>query len=94
MRILYFTVLALACSAAVSGQTVPSAIYTDPPADAKHPAAMTALHIPSHGLLINGVCILRRERDRTRQSLSATACQEMRRISILRKRFVVPAGMR
>ncbi len=55
MRILYFTVLALACSAAVSGQTVPSAIYTDPPADAKHPAAMTALHIPSHGLLINGV---------------------------------------
>lgn len=55
MRILYSTVLVLAFSAAVSGQTVPSAIYTDPPTDAKHPAAMTVLHIPSHGLLINGV---------------------------------------
>jgi pimeloyl-ACP methyl ester carboxylesterase len=55
MRALYFAILVLACSAAISGQTVPSAIYTDPPADAKHPAAMTVLHIPSHGLLINGV---------------------------------------
>ena len=55
MRLLYFTVLVLGCSAAVSGQHVPSAIYTDPPVDAKHPAAMTVLHIPSHGALINGV---------------------------------------
>jgi pimeloyl-ACP methyl ester carboxylesterase len=55
MRALGFTLLFLACSAVVSGQTVPSAIYTDPPVDAVHPAAMRALHIPSHGLLINGV---------------------------------------
>jgi uncharacterized protein len=36
-------------------QPLPPAIYTDPPADPAHPAAMTVLHIPSHGVLINGV---------------------------------------
>jgi len=36
-------------------QSAPAAIYTDPPADAAHPAKMTVLHIPSHGLLINGL---------------------------------------
>jgi pimeloyl-ACP methyl ester carboxylesterase len=40
---------------AVPPATVPPAIYTDPPADAAHPAAMTVLHIPSHGVLINGL---------------------------------------
>ncbi|MGO9932095.1 MAG: alpha/beta hydrolase family protein [Steroidobacteraceae bacterium] len=33
----------------------PPAIFTDPPADKAHPAAMTVLHIPSHGVLINGL---------------------------------------
>jgi len=55
MRLLNFAILVPACSIAALGQNVPSAIYTDPPTDAKHPAAMTVLHIPSHGLLINGV---------------------------------------
>ena len=36
-------------------QAVPAAIFTDPAADAAHPAAMSVLHIPSHGVLINGV---------------------------------------
>ncbi len=36
-------------------QSVPTAIYTDPPTDAAHPAKMTVLHIPSHGVLINGL---------------------------------------
>jgi uncharacterized protein len=36
-------------------QSVPAAIFTDPPADAAHPAAMTVLHIPTHGVLINGL---------------------------------------
>ena len=36
-------------------QSVPSAIFTDPPVDAAHPASMTVLHIPTHGLLINGL---------------------------------------
>lgn len=44
----------LSCAVALS-QMVPAAIYTDPPADKAHPAAMTALHIPTHGLRINGV---------------------------------------
>jgi len=42
-------------STTVLAQSVPAAIFTDPPADATHPAKMTVLHIPSHGLLINGV---------------------------------------
>jgi acetyl esterase/lipase len=36
-------------------QSVPSAIYTDPPSNPAHPAAMDVLHIPTHGLLINGL---------------------------------------
>lgn len=38
-----------------AAQSVPPAIYTDPPADAAHPAKMTVIHIPTHGLLINGL---------------------------------------
>ncbi len=36
-------------------QSIPAAIYTDPPSDPAHPAAMNVLHIPTHGLLINGL---------------------------------------
>jgi pimeloyl-ACP methyl ester carboxylesterase len=39
----------------VAPQSVPAAIYTDPPSDTAHPAAMDVLHIPTHGLLINGL---------------------------------------
>jgi uncharacterized protein len=39
----------------VMTQPVPSAIYTDPAVDAAHPAKMTVLHIPTHGVLINGL---------------------------------------
>ena len=35
--------------------STPAAIYTDPPADAAHPAGMAVLHIPSHGVEINGI---------------------------------------
>ena len=37
------------------GQSIPPAIFTDPPPDKAHPAKMTVVHIPTHGLLINGV---------------------------------------
>lgn len=47
------TLLAAPCMA--GAQQVPAAIYTDPPADRTHPARMTVLHIPSHGLAINGI---------------------------------------
>jgi pimeloyl-ACP methyl ester carboxylesterase len=49
------TAVLLAASASAYTQTVPSAIYTDPPADAAHPSGMIVLHIPSHGALINGI---------------------------------------
>ena len=33
----------------------PAAIFTDPPADAAHPASLQVVHIPTHGVSINGV---------------------------------------
>jgi uncharacterized protein len=51
---LILIVLAATSSTALA-QSVPAAIFTDPPADTAHPAKMTVLHIPSHGLLINGL---------------------------------------
>jgi len=54
MRLAVFAVLVFSAAAGVA-QTVPAAIYTDPPADVAHPAGMAVLHIPSHGALINGV---------------------------------------
>ena len=45
----------LVVSTRVSAEAVPAAIFTDPPADKAHPAAVTVLHIPSHGVLINGL---------------------------------------
>jgi len=50
-----FILSVLALSNLALAQSVPAAIYTDPPADAAHPAKMTVLHIPSHGVLINGL---------------------------------------
>ena len=51
-----FTLAILAAtSSAALAQSVPAAIFTDPPSDAVHPAKMTVLHIPSHSLLINGL---------------------------------------
>ena len=40
---------------AALAQSLPAAIFTDPPPDKAHPAKMTVVHIPTHGLLINGV---------------------------------------
>src|ERR1700730_19055273 len=44
-----------AASSAALPQQVPRPVFTDPPADSAHPAAMTVLHIPSHGARINGL---------------------------------------
>jgi pimeloyl-ACP methyl ester carboxylesterase len=54
-RFLIPVLFAFASVSSSSAQSVPSAIYTDPPADKDHPARMTVLHIPTHGLLINGL---------------------------------------
>ncbi|MGH6632424.1 alpha/beta hydrolase family protein [Sphingopyxis sp.] len=40
---------------AASPTDIPAAIYTDPPADKAHPAAMEVVHIPSGKVAINGV---------------------------------------
>jgi uncharacterized protein len=58
--LLFPIVLLLGCAGVVLAQpaplpSVPPAIFTDPPADRAHPAAMTVLHVPSHGVLINGL---------------------------------------
>jgi uncharacterized protein len=55
MRLWFTAAICLLAPVATSAQSVPAAIYTDPPADAAHPAGMTVLHIPSHGALINGL---------------------------------------
>lgn len=56
MRVSFLATFAfMAASVIVHAQSVPAAIYTDPIADATHPAGMVVLHIPSHGALINGI---------------------------------------
>jgi pimeloyl-ACP methyl ester carboxylesterase len=40
---------------AALAQSIPPAIFTDPAPDKAHPAKMTVVHIPTHGLLINGL---------------------------------------
>jgi pimeloyl-ACP methyl ester carboxylesterase len=40
---------------AALAQPLPAAIVTDPPPDRIHPPSLQVVHIPSHGLLINGV---------------------------------------
>lgn len=56
LRPLLFCILLLVGPAGgLLAQTVPPAIFTDPPADRAHPAGMIVLHVPSHGVLINGL---------------------------------------
>jgi predicted alpha/beta-fold hydrolase len=54
MRFLMLVAAAL-FTASGAAQSVPAAIFNDSPADAAHPAGMAVLHIPSHGLQINGL---------------------------------------
>ena len=48
----------LLLASTLGAQGVPKAVYVDPPHDAKHPARMEVLHIPSGGVRINGVAML------------------------------------
>lgn len=50
-----FASLLLLIAFSAGAQSVPSAISTDPQVDRAHPAKMSVLHIPSHGVLINGL---------------------------------------
>lgn len=48
----------LAAPLALAAPAIPPVIFTDPPANAKHPARMEVLHIPSGDVAINGVAYL------------------------------------
>ncbi|HEV2271851.1 MAG TPA: alpha/beta fold hydrolase [Steroidobacteraceae bacterium] len=54
------TLIGLMTTAGVAraASAVPPAVYTDPPLDPVHPARMEVLHIPTHGLKINGIAYL------------------------------------
>jgi pimeloyl-ACP methyl ester carboxylesterase len=57
--ILLTAILALSPAAALAQPAnIPAAVYTDPAPDAAHPPRMEVLHIPSGGVLINGVAYL------------------------------------
>ncbi len=58
MRFLPILLAIVAFNPAIAAPKVPSAIYTDPVQDSAHPARMEVLHIPSGGVLINGVAYL------------------------------------
>lgn len=51
----YAASLLILTALGAAAQSVPPAIFTDPPVDKAHPAKMTVVHIPTHGLLINGL---------------------------------------
>lgn len=55
MRPFICAILAAIFPAMTSAQSILPAVFTDPPADAAHPARMTVLHIPTHGVQINGL---------------------------------------
>jgi pimeloyl-ACP methyl ester carboxylesterase len=58
MHALPLAAASLLFASALSAQQVPRAVYVDPPHDAKHPARMEVLHVPSGGVKINGVAFL------------------------------------
>ena len=49
--------LLLPLLAPVAAEASPSTVSTDPPADPAHPPGLAVVHIPSHGVLMNGVVL-------------------------------------
>ena len=50
-------ILLLSLLVPVASQAGPAAVSADLPVDPAHPPGMTAVHIPSHGVLMNGVVL-------------------------------------
>jgi hypothetical protein len=48
-------IVAFHSMAATAFESVPKAVTADPPPDAKFPARMEVIHVPSGGVQINGV---------------------------------------
>jgi pimeloyl-ACP methyl ester carboxylesterase len=55
MKSLMLAVMAALMMAGAAQAAPPAAIFTDPPADAAHPARMEVLHIPSGGVELNAI---------------------------------------
>ncbi len=49
--------LLLSLLAPVAAVAAPSAVSSDPPVDPAHPPGMTVVHVPSHGVLMNGIVL-------------------------------------
>lgn len=48
----------LLLTSTLGAQAAPRALYADPPRDAKHPARNEVLHLPTHGVEVNGLAFL------------------------------------
>ena len=48
----------LLLTSTLGAQSAPRALYADPPRDAKHPARNEVLHLPTHGVQVNGLAFL------------------------------------
>ena len=55
VRLSIWVLAAAVYSRAFAGQPVPDAVIVDPPPDARFPARMEVIHVPSGGVQINGV---------------------------------------
>ena len=57
-RILILSAAALAATPLAARAPIPSAIFTDPVRDVRHPARMEVLHVPSGAVTLNGIAYL------------------------------------
>jgi pimeloyl-ACP methyl ester carboxylesterase len=48
----------LLLTSALGAQSAPRALFVDPPRDARHPARNEVLHVPTHGVEVNGLAFL------------------------------------
>ena len=58
MRAVHATIAALLLAlASAVAEASPSAVTSDPPADPAHPPSLAVVHVPSHGVLMNGIIL-------------------------------------
>jgi uncharacterized protein len=55
MRRCVVEILSVLLGGTITAQSVPTAIFTDPPVDVEHPAHMRVLRILTHGVQVNGI---------------------------------------
>ena len=58
MRAVQATIAALLLTLApAAAGASPTAVTSDPPADPAHPPSLAVVHVPSHGVLMNGIIL-------------------------------------